>query len=126
MEEQHIVIIEDDDVLRDVMTHVLTSEGYRVTAFRAITSLEDLLSANADCFVLDEQLPYVSGHIICIMLKSKPETQHVPVVLISASPELQGHADLSQADAFLDKPFRHINDLPETIHTLLNKRISQA
>ncbi|PTR01612.1 twitching motility two-component system response regulator PilH [Mucilaginibacter yixingensis] len=123
MEQQHIVIIEDDADLRDVMTHILTAEGYRITALRAIASLEDLLSANADCFVLDEQLPYVSGHIICIMLKSKPETRHVPVVLISASPGLQGHADLSQADAFLSKPFHHISDLPNTIHSLLDKRI---
>jgi len=121
MEQQHIVIIEDDTDLRDVMTYVLTSEGYRVTALHAIASLEDLLNANADCFVLDEQLPYVSGHIICIMLKSKPETRNVPVVLISASPGLQGHADLSQADAFLGKPFHHINDLPKTIQTLLNR-----
>lgn len=122
MEQQHIVIIEDDADMRDVMTQVLEADGYRVTAFAAITSLEDLLNAKADCFVLDEQLPFVSGHIICIMLKSKLATKEIPVILISASPSLEGHATLSQADAFLGKPFRHISDLPRTIQSVIEKK----
>lgn len=117
--KQHIFIIEDDADMREIMTQILTEEGYRVTALPAISSLEELMGANADCFVLDEQLPFVSGHIICIMLKSKSVTRDVPVILISASPQLAGAASLSQADAYLGKPFNHINDLPRLIQSLL-------
>ena len=105
MIQKHIVIIEDDISLSQLLVKILQSEGYQVTCFEKFTMIEELIALNADCFMLDERLPNLTGHIICILLKSKPQTKAVPVVLMSAYPELQYFAELSSANAYLHKPF---------------------
>lgn len=59
----HVVIIEDNPALLAAVAEVLKDAGYRVTALNAIESLESLTELQADCFILDEHLPVVSGHI---------------------------------------------------------------
>ena len=86
----HIIVIEDNQALLATVTDVLEDSGYRVTPLTAIRSLEELAELRADCFILDEQLPVVSGHIICIMLKSRPETKDIPVILISGMQNSKG------------------------------------
>jgi len=103
--QKHIVIIEDDVSLSELLRKVLQSEGYRVTCFGTFSTIEELVETKADCVLLDEHLPNITGHIICILLKSKPQTKAVPVILMSADAELQYFAELSSADAYLQKPF---------------------
>jgi DNA-binding response OmpR family regulator len=102
---KHIVIIEDDTSLLQLLGKLLQSEGYRVTSFEKLSTIEELIELNADCFIIDEQLPNVSGHIICILLKAKQETKGVPVILMSAFEKLEYFADISCANAYLKKPF---------------------
>ena len=108
---KHIVIIEDDPEILYIITQILEEHEYRVTGFNALSSsIEELGALKADCFIFDEQLPYVSGHIICIMIKSHPLTMSIPVILISASDKLEGFVSIGDADASLKKPF-NIDDL---------------
>lgn len=111
---KHIVVIEDNPNILSIITDLLEDEGYRVTPFPALASIEALIELKPDCFILDEQLPHVSGHIICMLLKSKTPTKDIPVILISASNRLESFADLSQADAWLKKPF-DINALAKLV-----------
>lgn len=115
----HVVVIEDDSALLAAISLVLKDAGYRVTALQAIDTLEELIDYKADCFILDEQLPLVSGHIICIMLKSRPETRHIPVIMISGHEELEGIVSLCKAEAFLRKPFADIRELSGLVATTL-------
>lgn len=101
----HIVVIEDHPDILEVERLILESAGYRVTALPSIAALDELLKFQADCFILDEQLPLVSGHIICIYLRSKSETANVPVILVSAHPKLGDYAGLCDADSWINKPF---------------------
>jgi len=84
---------------------MLTDAGYTVTGYSELSSLEELMRLQPDCFILDDVLPHVSGHIICIMLKSKPETFKIPVILTSGSDRLEYMAGLSEPDAAIKKPF---------------------
>jgi DNA-binding response OmpR family regulator len=102
---KHIVIIEDDATLLHLITKSLISKGYRVTGIPAFPTMELLFDLKADCFLLDENLPNISGHIICILLKEKQKTKDTPIILMSAFDELAYFADLCRADAYLKKPF---------------------
>jgi DNA-binding response OmpR family regulator len=102
---KHIVIIEDDISFLQLLRKFLQSEGYRVTCFEKLTTIEGLIELKADYFIIDEQLPNVNGHIICILLKSKQQTKEIPVILMSAYEELEYFADISCANAYLKKPF---------------------
>jgi DNA-binding response OmpR family regulator len=113
--EKHIVIIDDDLALLGVMEYLLTEAGYRVTCINHITTIEELIALNPDCFILDEQMPVVNGHILCIILNSKPETKHIPVILVSAHDEIENYASLCEAAAFLKKPFKHIDDFVNVV-----------
>jgi CheY-like chemotaxis protein len=108
---KHIVIIEDDLIIAEVIKDLLQQQGYDATCQPSLITIERLTALKADCFVIDERLPFVSGHIICIMLKSKPATAAIPIILVSASDNLEGHATQCKADAFFKKPFVNIHDL---------------
>jgi DNA-binding response OmpR family regulator len=117
---KHIIIIEDDTSLLLLLEKFLQSEGYRVTSFEKLSTIEELIELKADCFLIDEHLPNVSGHIICILLKAKEQTKEIPVVLMSAFEELEYFADISCADAFLKKPFAR-QELLGVISSMLSR-----
>jgi DNA-binding response OmpR family regulator len=108
---KHIAIIDDDVIIAEVIKELLQEQGYRATSLPSLSTIENLMALNADCFVIDEQLPFISGHIICIMLKSKPQTKDIPLILVSASDRLEGYAFQCKADAFFKKPFVNIHEL---------------
>jgi CheY-like chemotaxis protein len=110
-EPQHIVIIDDDLVIAGIIKNLLEEQGYRATTLRALSTIDDLTRLDADCFIIDENLPFVNGHIICLMLKSRPGTRHIPIILVSASDALEGYADQCKAEAYYKKPYVNIHDL---------------
>ncbi len=116
---KHVVIIEDDTSLLQLLQKFLQSEGYLVSCFEKLSTIEELIELKADCFLIDEHLPNVSGHIICILLKSKLQTKGIPVILMSAFEELENFADISCADTFLKKPFAR-QELSELLSSVLS------
>jgi CheY-like chemotaxis protein len=110
----HIILIDDDEELRLSTALVLEEAGYQVSSFNMLTTIEELSELGADLFIIDERLPGVSGHIICIMLHSAPATKRIPQLLISASPLLGKFAELGEVDARLQKPF-DIDELLKTV-----------
>lgn len=117
--KKHIVLIEDDPDILGLLTGCLEEGGYRVTPLAQLESVEELIALQADAFVIDEHLPVTSGHIICIILKSKPETRHLPVLLISADDGLAHTASLCNADAYLLKPFHDYLQVPTVLDQVL-------
>ncbi len=115
---KHILLIEDDTQILETTTLLLEHLEYQVTGFKAFTNLEEMVDLQPDCFLLDENLPGISGHIICILLKSKPVTNTIPVVLISANPALKQIAALGEADAYIPKPFG-IQDLADVLNKVI-------
>ena len=102
---KQIILIENDPDFRWVLTLMLEELGYTVTSFPQVDDIEALLAFPANVYMVDENLPGINGHTLCIILKSKKMTRDVPVVLISGSVELVAMATLSDADRFLAKPF---------------------
>ena len=87
------------------MRQLLEAEQYIVTAYTRFPSMAELVFMHADCFIIDEWLPQVSGHAICLMLKAKVQTSGIPVILVSTSHLFEPMANLCEADAVVGKPF---------------------
>jgi DNA-binding response OmpR family regulator len=102
--QKHIVIIEHDQDTLDIMRHLLEAEGYVVTGYAGFPSLAELALMRADCFIIEEWLPQVSGHAICLMLKARIKTSSIPVVLASVNSPFEPMSNLCEADAILGKP----------------------
>jgi len=73
-----------------------------------------------DLFLIDKLLSGVDGLQVCRYLKDNPDTCNIPVVMVSASPDIGALAIKAGADDFVEKPFelsyllkvieRNIND----------------
>jgi DNA-binding response OmpR family regulator len=122
--KKHIVIIEDDTYMLEAMGGLLENEGYQTTKLIQLTTLEELMALEADCFIIDEKLPYVNGHIICIMLKSKAATKNVPVILTSAYSQLENFAGLCKADSYLKKPFLNAQELLGLVENTIKNKLN--
>lgn len=113
---RHILVIEDDQAINDMLQLALELEGYRVTSVALGNQALDMLvsatlsheqSAQIDLILLDLQLPDMEGSQIVASFQELVH-QVPPVILISARPQV----DVEQAAAglhaagFLHKPFR--------------------
>ena len=101
---QHILVIDDEESILEVVQIVLEGEGYIIqtstnsTVLRGLDPLPDLI-------LLDVLLAGEDGREVCRRIKADPRLQHIPVIMLSAHSDASKVADTSGADAFLEKPF---------------------
>ncbi len=103
--EETILLVDDDAALLEVMTIVLSSEGYRVvTAADGAEALREIGQDGLDLVILDIMLPRISGFEV---LKKIREKSDVPVVMLTAkSQSVDKVVGLELgADDYITKPF---------------------
>ena len=97
-----IAIIDDDIHIQDMLTEILSREGYRVLHAYSGTEALYLLSQNKpDLVLLDLMLPGLPGEEVL------PYIGNTPVMILSAKTDIQGKVDLLIGGAadYLTKPF---------------------
>ncbi len=116
--QKRVLIIDDDPGMQDAFRLIFERAGYLVEMLsNGSTVLADDFSV-PDIFILDRQLSGVDGLDLCGVLKRRPHTAHVPVIIVSATPHVARLARLAGADGFLEKPFR-IRELLNLVEKLL-------
>ncbi len=100
-----LLIIEDDRDTLDVIGAILEYNEYEVIESQRKLSLQQILEISPDIVVIDHMLTIGLGSDLCLQIKNDPSTQHIPVVLCSASYKIEQIASDSCADAFIAKPF---------------------
>lgn len=123
MEEKHkkVMIADDDPGIVDAIGLMLEFEGYEVSSTVNGATVLDMKDRFPDLLVLDIWMSGQDGRDICRQLKSDEITQHIPVLMISASKDIKQSALDSGANDFLAKPFE-MNDLLGKIDQLLNNK----
>jgi CheY-like chemotaxis protein len=115
-----VLVVEDDDDIREMVTEVLTQDGYRVTAApNGADALEQALLRRPDAIVLDLMMPVMTGWQFMRVKRWYPALAGVPVVVVSAST----YAPPEDAAAFLQKPF-DIDTLRATVARVSLARVS--
>lgn len=100
-----IIFADDDPSIQDVVNLIFEDE-YQVTTFSRGEPLMNNEFEVPDLFLVDKQLPGgIDGLDICRFLKSQEQTKHIPVIVISASPNLKKLARQAGADDCIEKPF---------------------
>lgn len=117
---QKIIIVDDDPAIRDAFRLIFTAEEYDVTIFTEGSPVLTNAFELPDIFILDKQLSGVDGLDLCRILKQRPETQNIPVIILSASPNIGLLANSAGADEVLEKPFK-VKMLRESVSRLLAK-----
>jgi CheY-like chemotaxis protein len=109
-----IMIADDDPGILDAIGVMLEYEGYEVKSTPNGATLLTMEDEFPDLLLLDIWMSGVDGRDICKYLKQKESTRSIPIVLISASKDIERSAMDAGADDFLAKPFE-IDDLLEKI-----------
>lgn len=107
-ERAHLLVVEDEQDLLELLKYNLEREGYRVTAAESgEKALRAAKTEVPDLVVLDIMLPGMDGLEVCRGLKNDTQTVHVPIVMLTAKTE---EADVVTglemgADDYITKPF---------------------
>ncbi|MBS2039080.1 response regulator [bacterium] len=122
----HILIAEDEVPLRSLMTHLLQSEGYRVTRVGSgQEAWQELTSQIFDLLITEADLPILSG--LDLISRASPK---LPVLMVSANRSRIREAAERQQNgpthfACLLKPFRP-KELLRQVARLIDREGSQA
>ena len=103
-----VLVVDDDDVIRQLITVNLELEGFEVaTAVDGQDCLDRVKDVRPDVITLDVMMPRLDGWEAASRLRADPATAGIKVVLLSARAQ---EADLERGsrigvDAYLTKPF---------------------
>ena len=103
---KHKILIADDDPgIRDIFKIILTKAGYDIEVKEDANEIFENKFSIPDLFLVDKLLSGIDGLDICLYLKSNEQTSHIPVIMVSASPDIGIAATNAGADDFVEKPF---------------------
>ena len=107
---ERILVVDDDDDIREVMQDVLLSEGFLVEAAKdgldALDKLKhDGYGGHPPLILLDMMMPNMDGESFLKALRGKPDLADAPVVVISGNAAVREKANSLHAAACLVKPF---------------------
>jgi len=106
-----VLIVDDETHNRSLLEIMLSSEGYELfTAASGEEALAVVEEHHPDLILLDIMMPELNGFQITTMLTANPETQHIPIIILSAIDDRGARERGLQvgAVAFLTKPIHHV------------------
>jgi putative two-component system response regulator len=107
--QQSVLIVDDNPSVAALLSHAMTEEGCLVdVASDGLEALERIASGRPDLILLDLNLPYVTGDELCRQLKNDPETNLIPIVMVTGQGDDDSRVDAWEygADDILTKPLR--------------------
>lgn len=100
-----IYIADSDRSILEALKIILDNAGYDTETTLNENRLLNYIPAGLDLILLDIQVSNSKGLIVCKHLKSLDATRGIPIIMISAVPELVKLAEEAGANDFLEKPF---------------------
>ena len=118
-----LLIVEDEEPIQILLSYNFEDEGYRVRATAQGEEVARLVNEERpDLIVLDWMLPGISGIEVCRLLRTRPETRDIPIIMLTARGEenerVRGLA--TGADDYLVKPFS-VPELLARVRTILRR-----
>src|SRR5213082_3048981 len=118
-----ILIVEDEEALTEVLRYNLEADGYEVATVARGDEADLLLKEKSpDLVILDWMLPGMSGIELCRRLRARPDTERLPIIMLTArgeeSERVRGLA--TGADDYIVKPFS-VPELLARIRSLLRR-----
>ncbi|MDH5611526.1 MAG: response regulator transcription factor [Gammaproteobacteria bacterium] len=108
MNKKTILVVEDEEDLRDIIIYNLEREGYKTVGVETgEQGLEQAIALKPDLIILDLMLPGMSGMDVCRHIRQNTNTQVIPVIMVSAKGEeidIVSGLELG-ADDYVTKPF---------------------
>ena len=123
--EKLVLLVEDNEDLRDAIKNELSNDFKIITASNGKEGLFVAISKNPDLIITDVMMPKMDGMELCEVLKTNFKTSHIPVIMLTALSDTEHKVKglKTGADAYIEKPF-NVEILKTTIRNLLRSRES--
>lgn len=100
-----MLLVEDDDHLRDTLSELLRTSGYEVIAAEdGLDALDWLARVPVEVIVTDLLMPRMGGHELVVRIRARREWAAIPILLLSGYGDLAPYRDLP-VQGILLKPF---------------------
>lgn len=119
-----ILLVEDDQSLREIYGIRLTAEGYQIVpAGDGEEALAMAVREKPDLIISDVMMPKISGFDMLDILRSTPETKNIKVIMMTAlsSEDQRARGEALGADRFLVKSQVGIEDVVNAVHEVLDQ-----
>jgi len=108
-ENRCILVVDDDADCCAMVSAILSSKGFQPeVCLSGREAFEKLKTIKPAMIILDIMMPEMSGYDVVVRLKQKPETQNIPVMMLSAKSEpedlITGYKDYA-VEYYITKPF---------------------
>ncbi len=119
-----VLIADDNEQNRELLDAYLADEDYEILmANDGQETMDSIEAKQPDLILLDIMMPRMSGYEVCLKIKSDPEKQNIPVLMVTALNEM---GDIEKAvkagcDDFLTKPVNQL-ELKTRVRSLLRVR----
>jgi CheY-like chemotaxis protein len=105
IEPRRVLVVDDDESIRDLVEMALSSEGHQVmTAPHGAAALEAIAISPPDVILLDMKMPVMDGWAFTRAYREVPGP-HAPIIVVTAAQDAASRAADVAADGHLPKPF---------------------
>ncbi|MBV8803066.1 MAG: response regulator [Gammaproteobacteria bacterium] len=114
-----ILLVEDDPSIQDALRLIFNTPEFCLIV---CDNAEEIFLKNMqipDIYLVDKQLSGRNGLELCRFLKTNEKTKSIPVIMLSAAPNIRQLAEEAGADDAIEKPFK-ISQLQEKIFLALS------
>jgi diguanylate cyclase (GGDEF)-like protein/PAS domain S-box-containing protein len=123
-EQEEILIVDDTPIVVELLTGILSAEGFRVRSAENGEQALDLIAAEPpQLILLDIKMPGINGFEVCRQLKSQAKTRNIPIIFISVIMDFEEKVKgfgLGAVD-YISKPFQR-DELLARVRTHLELR----
>jgi two-component system, OmpR family, alkaline phosphatase synthesis response regulator PhoP len=118
-----VLVVDDEKDIVELVAYNLEREGFKVTrAFDADQALRSIKEKPPDLVILDLMLPGMSGMDLCRLMRKKPETENVPIIMLTAKSDILDKIMGLEigADDYITKPF-NVRELIARVRAVLRR-----
>ncbi len=123
MKSIHLLIVEDEEAIRDMLQFSLQRENFRISTAENVAEAKKILAESIpNVIILDWMLPDQSGIAFMKWLRKEKTLSHLPIIMLTAKAEEDSKVRglMSGADDYITKPFSP-NELIARIRTVLRR-----
>ncbi|MGF6930635.1 DNA-binding response OmpR family regulator [Chitinophaga sp. W2I13] len=117
------ILITESDVDIKLLVSSLLKKHYQISFLNDAKLLLEGSFEKPDLFILNSHLPDHSILEVCKHLKSHADTREIPILIISASEDIDSLMEECPGDDFIRKPFSG-GELLEKVHSAINTKIT--
>ena len=118
-----LLVVEDNDDLRNYLSTILNSNYTVITAENGLTGLQKARSLQPDFIISDVMMPVMDGLTMVHELKGDTSTSHIPIIILSAKASVSDRLKGLRygIDDYITKPFSAIY-LKERVSNIISRR----